>query len=146
MDTIPTDKMVTAYIRIRDKRKEIKDAYEAEDAILEAKLDAVAKALVAACNVAGTTTLKTPFGTATKTVKTRYWTSDWAEFYKVVREMDQPELLERRISQTNFKEFLAKHPDKLPKGVNVDSKYDVTVRRASSSKTGENNVEPSDPV
>lgn len=140
MEPIPTEKMVNAYIRIRDKRKEIKEAFEAEDAILETKLDAIARALVEACNTAGTSTLKTPFGTVSKTVKTRYWTSDWAEFYKVVREMDQPELLERRISQTNFKEFLEKHPDKLPKGVNVDSKYDVTVRRASASKTGENNV------
>lgn len=133
MEPFPTEKMVSAYIRIRDKRKELKEAYEAQDSELESKLDILAKALVSACNAAGTTTLKCGLGTVTRTVKTRYWTSDWAEFYKVIKENDAPELLERRISQANFQEFLKANPDKLPKGVNVDSKYDVTVRRGKAT-------------
>jgi len=41
-----------------------------------------------------------------------------------------PELLERRIHQTNIKQFLEENPDLLPAGLNVDSAYSITVRRS----------------
>jgi len=63
--------------------------------------------------------------------KTRYWTSDWDSMYKFIREHDAPELLERRIHQGNFSEILQENPDKMPAGVNIESKYSITVRRSS---------------
>jgi hypothetical protein len=50
--------------------------------------------------------------------------------YEFIKENNNPELLERRVSQGNMKEFLQNNPDKMPKGMNVMSKYSVTVRRA----------------
>jgi hypothetical protein len=52
--------------------------------------------------------------------------------YRFIKEHDAPELLERRIAQGNFKEFLKDNPDKLPEGLNVDSRYSITVRRAKA--------------
>lgn len=135
--SLPTEKLVRAYINLREKRKEIKAAYDAEESILKEKQDLVAKALVDTCKEAGSTILRTAMGTVTQTVKTHYWASNWDEFMAFVRENDAPELLEKRIAQTNFKEFIEKHPEKFPKGVNVDSKYDVVVRRAKPANTGE---------
>jgi len=76
--------------------------------------------------------IKTPHGTIIRSVKSKYWTGDWDSMYTFIKEHDAPELLERRIAQANFKEFLAQNPDKLPEGINVDSRYAITVRRAKS--------------
>jgi hypothetical protein len=51
--------------------------------------------------------------------------------YKFIREHDAPELLERRIAQGNFSQFLKEKPDLMPAGVNVESKYSILVRRSS---------------
>jgi hypothetical protein len=48
---------------------------------------------------------------------------------KFIVEHKVPELLEKRIQQTNMKQFLEEHPELLPPGLNVDSEYTVTVRR-----------------
>ena len=50
--------------------------------------------------------------------------------YRFIKEHDAPELLERRVSQANFKDFLQANPDKLPEGMNVESRYSILVRRA----------------
>ncbi len=41
-----------------------------------------------------------------------------------------PELLEKRLSQSTMKQLLDENPDMMPPGVNVDSRYAVTIRRS----------------
>jgi hypothetical protein len=49
--------------------------------------------------------------------------------YKFITEHNVPQLLERRISTTNMKQFLEENPELMPIGMNVNNKYTVTVRR-----------------
>jgi hypothetical protein len=51
--------------------------------------------------------------------------------YSFIREHDALELMEQRLHQTNMKQFLTEHPELLPDGLNVDSRYAITVRRAT---------------
>jgi predicted RNA-binding protein with PUA domain len=46
-----------------------------------------------------------------------------------MREHGAMELLEKRIHQTNMKEFLENKPDVHPPGLNIDSEYEITIRR-----------------
>jgi hypothetical protein len=62
-------------------------------------------------------------------VKNRYWTNDWSNFYNFLKDKGKLELLEKRIHQTNMKEFLEEHPDTRPPGLNIDSEYDITIKR-----------------
>jgi hypothetical protein len=126
---IPTDKLVKIYIKMRDKRSEIKAAFEQEDAAIKAQMEVVESKLLETCKVAGANSINTGVGTVIRSVQTRYWTSDWESMHQFIMENQAPELLERRISQTTMKEFITNHPDKLPKGLNADSKYVITVRR-----------------
>jgi hypothetical protein len=50
--------------------------------------------------------------------------------YDFIKEHDAIQLLEQRLHQTNLKGFLEEHPDLLPAGLNSDSKYAVSVRKA----------------
>lgn len=124
------NQLVKVYIKIRDvKDRKVKE-HEDEILALDQQLDIVEQALLDICKQTGQDGGKTEHGSFTRTVKTRYWTSDWDSMYQFIKNHDAPELLERRIHQGNFKEFLQENPDKLPQGVNVDSRYSVTVRRA----------------
>lgn len=124
-------KLVQVYVKIRDARDLKKKQMEEEIAQLDEQLGAVEQELLEICKTTGQDGGKTQYGSFTRSVKTRYWTSDWDSMYKFIREHDAPELLERRIHQGNFSEFLQQNPDTMPAGVNVESKYSITVRRAT---------------
>jgi len=119
-------KLIRVYIKMRDRLKEM----EAEKEELEEKMKQVKIALLDNCNEIGANSLNTPFGRVTRTLKTRYWTTDWNSMYQFMRDNDAVELLERRIHQTNMKTFLEENPDKIPPGLNADSEYDLRVYRS----------------
>ncbi|MFN9899247.1 MAG: hypothetical protein ACK55Z_10740, partial [bacterium] len=58
-----------------------------------------------------------------------YWTNDWESLHKFIRENQAMELLERRIHQTNMKQFLEENPDMHPAGLQRDREYQITIRR-----------------
>jgi enamine deaminase RidA (YjgF/YER057c/UK114 family) len=123
--------LVNVYIKIRDAKEIKKKQMEAEIADLDVQLAAVEQELLEICKTTGQDGGKTQYGSFTRAVKTRYWTSDWDSMYKFIREHDAPDLLERRIAQGNFAQFVQENPDKMPAGVNIESKYSITVRRSS---------------
>lgn len=123
--------LVNVYIKIRDAKEMKKKQMEAEIADLDVQLSAVEQELLEICKTTGQDGGKTQYGSFTRSVKTRYWTSDWDSMYKFIREHDAPDLLERRIAQGNFAQFIQENPDKMPAGVNIESKYSITVRRSS---------------
>jgi hypothetical protein len=129
MEDVSADKLVKAYIKIRDKRKQLADDYEAQDKELEESLDAISEKLLEVCKATGADGFKTEFGTVTRRVSKRFWTNDWHSFHKFLLEHGTPELLEKRIAQTNMATFLEENPDLLPPGLNVDSKYTISIRR-----------------
>lgn len=124
------NQLVKVYIKIRDAKEIKKKEMETAIAELDAQLETVEQELLEICKTTGQNGGKTDYGSFTRSVKTRYWPSDWDSVYQFIREHDVPQLLERRIHQGNFKEFLEANPDKLPTGMNVESKYSITVRRA----------------
>jgi hypothetical protein len=127
---VSVDKLVKIYVKIRDKRTALKGAFEAEDGGLEAQLDTIKEAILEICRKTGSEAIRTAHGTATRSVKTRYWTQDWSSMHEFIKENDALHLLEKRISQTAMKDFLENNPDKHPPGLSADSKYDITVRRS----------------
>lgn len=125
------EKLVKAYIKIRDAKEKLARDCEIRLNELSEQMGVIEQELLELCKATGQDGGKTQFGTFTRTVKTRYWTSDWDSMYRFIKEYEVPELLERRIAQGNIKEFLASNPGFYPEGLNTDSRYAVTVRRAS---------------
>ena len=99
---IPTDKLVKTYIKIRDARKDLADKYEQEDTRLKEALEAIEDELLEACKLIGADSIRTPYGTLTRSVKKRYWTNDWYSFHEFIKEHEAygtMNLLEKRIAQ-----------------------------------------------
>ncbi len=126
----PTEKLVKAYIKMRDARAVLSAEYEAKDKDIKEQMRVVENFLLEACKRAGGNVSIPGVGVVIRGVDTRYWTSDWEAMHNFIKENSTLELLERRIAQRAMGEFLKANPDKMPKGMNVESKYTVTVRRA----------------
>jgi hypothetical protein len=122
--------LAALYIKMRDKRAQLLHDYEAADNAVKDQMKLVQQKLLDICNETGANSLKTVYGTVTRSIKNRYWTSDWSAMREFIKDNDALDLLEQRIHQTNMKTFLAEHPDKLPPGLNQDSEFTISVRKA----------------
>ncbi len=129
-EVVSSDKLAEIYIKIRDKRAELKEKFEEQDTELKAQQDLLAEQMLALCHEQGADSIKTPAGTIIRKVDTRYWTTDWDSMYRFIEEHDAFPLLEKRLHQTNLKQFLEENPELLPAGLQADSKYTVVVRRS----------------
>ena len=92
-------------------------------------MDKVKKALLAYCEEQGLESVRTSAGLFYRSVKTRYWTSDWQSMYEFVLNNEVPEFFDKRLNQANVRQFLEDNPDLVPKGLNVDSEYAIAVRK-----------------
>jgi hypothetical protein len=99
---------------------------------LKAQQDVLVEQMLALCQEQNADSIKTPAGTIIRKVDTRYWTTDWDSMYKFVEEHDAFPLLEKRLHQTNLKQFLDENPKLLPAGLQADRRYTVVVRRSKS--------------
>lgn len=127
---ITVDKMVKAYIKMRDHRSAIKAQYEDEDSQIKEQMESIESELLELCKATGTDGLKTQFGTVSRSIKTRYDATDWESMHRFVLENSAPDLLERRIAQRAMREFIENNPELMPPGLNVTSQYAVTVTRS----------------
>jgi hypothetical protein len=128
-EQVQADKLASVYIKMRDKRKELLAQYEEQDKKIEAQMILVEEELLKLCKDIGADSIKTQAGTVFRSVRTRYETTDWESMYNFILEHDIPQVLERRISTTNMKQFLDENPTLMPVGMNVNNRYTVTVRR-----------------
>ena len=123
------DKLTKVYLKIKAKRSELSAKFKDEDGDLQAQQDVIKRALLDHCKEHDVESVRTSEGLFYRTVKTRYWTSDWESMYKFVEENSVPEFFEKRLNQGNVKQFLEENPECVPAGLNVDSEYMISVRK-----------------
>jgi hypothetical protein len=131
-EAIPADKLVAIYRRIRGAIEEKEAEFAKEITKLKDDLELVSDKLLKICNDQNMDSLRTPEGTVTRRIKSRYWTTDWQHMYKFIKENDAPFLLEQRIHNGNMKQFLEDNPDLHPAGLQTDRKYAITVRKPTN--------------
>ncbi len=132
MDNV--EALVETYLTLRRERETLKAQYESQDSELKKDMEGIEAALLDVCNRTNVNGLKTQYGSVTRQVKDRFFCTDWDNFKKFVETEGSLDLLERRIHQRNFKEFMAERQgDGLPPGVNVLREFDIVVRKASST-------------
>jgi len=129
-----TEELVSDYLEIRKIREHLKAEYESKDDEFKEAMETIKGALLAICNENNQNGFKTDSGTVTRQVKDRFYCTDWDNFKKFVEQEGSIDLLERRIHQKNFKEFMSERAgDGLPPGINNLREYDIVVRKATST-------------
>jgi hypothetical protein len=130
MSDLSADKLAKIYIKMRDTLQQMEREHEERVADLKSQMETVETELMEICKATGADSIKTPHGTVIRSVKTRYWTSDWESMHNFIQDHKAFDLLERRVHQTNMKSWLEENPNFLPQGLNSESRYSVTVRRS----------------
>lgn len=131
MSELPVNDLVAVYRRLRAAIAEAEEEYETKVKDLKEQLDTVSAELLNVCNEQNIDSLRTPAGTVSRRVQTRYWTTDWEKMNEFIVEHEAVHLLEKRIHNANMKQFLEENPDVLPIGLQVDNKYVIQVRKPS---------------
>jgi len=133
MSDMKLDDLVSTYLTIRTERYTLKNQFEARDAEIKADLDELERAMLVACNEINADSIRTGSGTIIKSLKETYTCGDWDNFKQFVVENNALDLLQQRISQTNFKEFMSTHQeDGLPPGISTLREVSITVRKPTS--------------
>lgn len=133
MSNVNVEQLVEVYLTIRNERDRILKEYESADASLKADMSELEAMMLGVCNDVNADSIKTQHGTVMRKVNERFFCNDWDGFRKFVLENEAVELLEKRIHQGNFKQFLSEHEaDGLPPGVNVMREFGITVRKSSN--------------
>ena len=129
MGDITDEKLTKAYIKIRDERAKLSAEYKEKDSVLSRQLERVKQGLLDYCNDHSVESVRTSEGLFYRSVKQKFWTNDWEKMHAFIMEHNVPELLEKRLNQTNLKQFLEENPESQPDCLNVDSEYSMSVRK-----------------
>lgn len=131
MTDLTIDKLVAIDRKMSAKLAELQEQHDT----IEKQRKEVRATIANIMNERNEDSVRTAHGTVSRSIKERYWTNDWAAFRNYVLETGAVDLYEKRIQQTNMKQWLADHPDDYPPGLNIDREYQITIRKPRS--TGE---------
>lgn len=120
-------KLTKIYRKIRDAKAEASAAFKKQDEALTAQLEEVSALMLDLMKASGQEGFKTEFGSVSRVVKQRFWSTDWDEFKAFVKANDALDLFENRIAQKNMAQWVAEQPDTLPASLQIDQKYSVLV-------------------
>jgi phage host-nuclease inhibitor protein Gam len=121
---------VSLYIKMRDRKAELKAEFDAKVAPLNEKMDKLEAKLLHVFNETGMDSVKTESGTAYATTRVTASVADKEIFMAHVRAHDDWGLLEVRTSKTAIDQYRSVHDD-IPPGVSMREERVVNVRRSS---------------
>ena len=128
--SIGLDRLAKVYVKIRDKRAELKAAFDAQDTALKEQATKIEMALLAHMNSTGVQSARTDHGTIYRQEEVKPSASNWDAFYAWIKENDAFDALERRVKKTFVTEYMETHEGALPPGVAVHREFVVRVRRS----------------
>lgn len=122
---------VSLYIKLRDKKAEIKAAADEQLKPIQEKMDKLEAKLLEAFQSTGVDSVKTEAGTAYTAVRTTASVADRDAFMEFVKARQEWSLLEVRPAKTAIEQFRAANDNELPPGINIREERVVNVRRSA---------------
>ena len=129
--SVSLDKVVRAFLKIREAKTANKQAFEAREAALNEQLETLENYMLNYTNQLGIDSFKTAHGTVFRTTEIIPSASDWDAFYEWIAENDGFDALERRIKKTFISTYMETNDGKLPPGVQVFQRNKINVRRSN---------------
>ena len=125
------DELVATYIKLRDKKSQLKKQYDEKVAKVDAVMDKMEAIILKTFQDSGIDSARTDAGTAYISTRTSATVGSREEFLSwVLQDPDERSIfLENRVSKLAVEQFKAANDD-LPPGINFRSEVTVGVRRA----------------
>jgi phage host-nuclease inhibitor protein Gam len=121
---------VAIYIKMRDKKAQMKAEFDASVAPLNEKMEQLEAKLLDVFNKTGMDSVKTEFGTAYTTTRVTASVADREIFMNFVKDKEEWSLLEVRAAKTAVEQFRSIHDD-IPPGISMREERVVNVRRSA---------------
>jgi hypothetical protein len=129
MTQVNVDTVIQAYVKLRDQRGTLKQAYDKDDAELKTKMEKLETWLMTQMKLTGSTQLGSAHGTAYQQTVFKGNCSDWPTFWGWLAENGRFDMMERRVSVKTIQEYFQESGE-LPPGINVNPELRVTIRKA----------------
>lgn len=126
---IPLDKLVKIYRKIKMEIDTLTQEYDTKIEVLKSQQDEIKFEIKDQMKALGVSSVKSPFGTVSMILKTRYNTNDWSSFKDFILEHSAVDLLEKRVAQTNMAQFLEENPGVVPPGLNSVSEFEIRITK-----------------
>lgn len=128
-ETPKVTQIVEKYVMLRDRKAELKAAYDASVKDIDVAMDRVESYLLNTMQEMGVDSFKTPFGTAYQSLKTSASVKDWPSTLAFIQENAEWDMLVRGVSKDFVKAYRDEHND-LPPGINWVELRSVNIRRS----------------
>jgi hypothetical protein len=122
------DTLIEKYIKLRDKKAEMKASFDASVASVDAYMKKCEQAIMQHLDKNGVDSVGSASGTAFKSTTTSATVADKEAFLSFVRTNDAWPLMDVRASKTAVVEYVEAHDD-LPPGINWRAETVVRIRR-----------------
>jgi len=123
------NRLVRAYINMREARRDLKREFEQRDADLKEKMSRIEAALIAGLSETGADSVRTNSGTVFITEVSKASVADWSALADWIVQNNAVEFLEQRVKSTAVSEYL-EQTGELPPGVNLHRERVVRVRKS----------------
>ena len=128
-EQVKLDKVAATYVKIRDKRSDLKKAYEAEDQKLKDQMETINGFFMETLTALGVESARTKHGTVYKSIDVKPSCDDWSVFGDWIIENNAIEALERRVKKSFITDYMAENKDGLPPGISVMKEFIIKVLR-----------------
>jgi hypothetical protein len=129
--TVQVDAAIAAYIKLRNMKAEIENKVKEEVDQINAKMAKLEAWLKSKADEVGTSTFKTPAGTAFLSSKDNASVADWDVLLGFIKDKGAYDLLNKAVNKTAVRAYLDE-AKVLPPGVNYSSIITVSVRKPSA--------------
>lgn len=123
------DEIVEKYMLLRAKKKEAKDAFDAQVAKIDEAMERIENHFLGKMQESGMESIRTKFGTVYKQLRTSATLADREMFRNYCQEQDAWHLADIKANPVAVREFKEEHED-LPPGVNFSQSVVVNIRKS----------------
>lgn len=132
-EVVNIDDAIAAYIKLRERKAQIKAEAEAKASEITAKLDKLEGWIKERADENGVTSFKTKHGTAFLTTVDFATVADWDAMLAFVKEHDAYDMFEKRVSKTAVRGYIDQ-TKAVPPGVNYGTRIEVNVRKPTNKE------------
>lgn len=135
MEALNVDLAVAKFVELRDRKAALKKQCDEETQKLDSLMDGIEVWVKTQMHEAGTTSMKTPHGTAYIAWKESATVADWDAVLGYIKEHEAWGLLEKRVSKAEVKTIMeedrnGQYQNPPPPGVNFVRVETINVRRS----------------
>lgn len=122
------ERLIQAFVKVRDMRAEAKRAFEAADDELKTKQLKIKQAITAQMELVGSNQLSCDSGTAYRQISRKFSCADWGTFWPWIKDNDRFDMMQKRVGEKAIADYLEENGE-LPPAINMFQEYDISVRR-----------------